>query len=134
MSDTPITLLYVEDEPRSRKVMQMAISELARVELIMFEDSADFPARAATLTPAIVFLDIQMQPYTGFEMLAALRQNPAYDRVPVIAMTASVMNEEIEQLRSAGFNGCIAKPIDIDTFPESVRMILNGEAVWRIVA
>lgn len=134
---TPMTIiLYVEDEPRSRRVMQMMTSDMDDIELIVFEDSTDFAARAAAISPvpSLVFLDIHMTPLTGFEMLRILRGMPAYDAVPVVAMTASVMNEEIEELRRAGFNGCIAKPIDMDTFPDSIRRILQGEALWRILS
>jgi CheY-like chemotaxis protein len=52
----------------------------------------------------------------------------------VVALTASVMNEEVEQLRAAGFHSCLAKPIDIDTFPDVLNRILDGESVWRILA
>jgi CheY-like chemotaxis protein len=66
-------------------------------------------------------------------MLAMLRQLPDFAHVPAVAITASVMNEEIAKLRTAGFNGCVAKPIDMDTFPDCVEQLLKGEAVWRIV-
>jgi CheY-like chemotaxis protein len=135
MTPFPIVILYVEDEPRSRKVMQMIVSEIDIAYLLIFDDSTNFLARVDALNPmpTLVFLDIHMEPYNGFEMLAMLRQLPKYDTVPIVAMTASVMNEEIEQLRAAGFNGCIGKPIDIDTFPDAIQRILNGEVLWRIV-
>lgn len=130
-----LTILYVEDEPRSRKVMQMMAMEMDLPSLKMFEDSTDFLERAVALNPRpdLVFLDIHVQPHSGFAMLEMLRHSEHFAKTPVVAMTASVMNEEIQQLRDAGFNGCIAKPLDMDTFPRSVERILNGEAVWHIV-
>ena len=105
------------------------------LEHVLSPNAVHFLARVDALNPmpTLVFLDIHMEPHNGFEMLAMLRQLPKYDTVPVVAMTASVMNEEIEQLRTAGFNGCIGKPIDIDTFPDAIQRILNGEVLWRIV-
>ena len=50
--------------------------------------------------------------------------------MPIIALTASVMREEVRKLMSAGFNGCLAKPIDLATFPDTLRRIMAGEAVW----
>lgn len=134
MNFNPV-LLYVEDEPRSRKVMQMITSDMGLTDVIIFEDSTDFQARVSALHPRpdIVFLDIHMKPYTGFEMLAMLRKMPQFDGIPVVAMTASVMNEEVQQLRSAGFDGCLAKPIDMDTFPDTVQRIMKGELIWRII-
>ena len=113
----------------------MITSDLELPHVKIFEDSTDFLARASALDPKpdLIFLDIHMKPYTGFEMLAMLRQSGAFVGIPVVAMTASVMNEEIQQLRTAGFDGCVAKPIDFDSFPEILNRIMSGEKVWRIL-
>jgi CheY-like chemotaxis protein len=134
MTGKPV-ILYVEDEPRSRRVMQMITDDMELPNVTIFEDSTDFLTRAAALEPKpdVIFLDIHMKPYTGFEMLAMLQKSSTFDGVPVVAMTASVMNEEIQQLRSTGFDGCVAKPIDFDSFPEVLNRIMRGEKVWRIV-
>jgi CheY-like chemotaxis protein len=135
MSKAHPVILYVEDEPRSRKVMSLIAADMHVGELILFEDSSDFQARVQRLDsrPDLIFLDIHVKPISGFEMLALLRELPLFDDVPVVAMTASVMNEEIQQLETAGFNGCLAKPIDMDTFPDTVARILAGEPVWRVI-
>lgn len=134
MNEKPV-ILYVEDEPRSRKVMQMIGREIGISDILIFEDSTDFQARVSALVPKpdVIFLDIHMKPQTGFEMLAILRKLPQFNGIPVVAMTASVMNEEVQQLRTAGFDGCLAKPIDMDTFPELLERIMNGERIWRII-
>jgi CheY-like chemotaxis protein len=136
MTTDPPTILYVEDEARSRKVMQMLAIDLGVSKLFIFEDSRDFLARVETLEikPDLVFLDIHVKPYNGFEMLKMLREMRRFDGIPIVAMTASVMNEEIQQLRAANFSGCLAKPIDMDTFPDSVNRIRNGESIWQIVS
>jgi hypothetical protein len=43
------------------------------------------------------------------------------------------MNEEIDQLQRAGFQGCLAKPIDADSFPDVLKRIQAGEVVWQII-
>jgi DNA-binding NarL/FixJ family response regulator len=43
------------------------------------------------------------------------------------------MNEEVQQLRMAGFDGCLAKPIDLETFPETLDRIIAGEVLWRVM-
>lgn len=127
-------VLYVEDEVRSRRVMELIALDMGLPGLVMFEDSNDFLVRAEQLDPKpdIIFLDVHVKPHSGFEMLRMLRQSPHFSSTPVVAMTASVMNEEIHLLQTAGFNGCLAKPVDMDTFPDSVGRILNGETLWRI--
>jgi hypothetical protein len=42
------------------------------------------------------------------------------------------MNEEVQQLEAAGFNGAIAKPLDREVFPELVEQILDGKTVWYV--
>jgi CheY-like chemotaxis protein len=130
------TVLYVEDDANSRDVMRMMLKMSMRLPIVtFFENSQNFLDRLLALTPRpdIIFLDIHLKPISGFEMLRIIREQPIFGHVPVVALTASVMNEEIHRLRNAGFDGCISKPIDIETFPEHMQRILNGETVWRIM-
>ncbi|MBZ0309834.1 MAG: response regulator, partial [Anaerolineae bacterium] len=129
------TLLYVEDDQGSRKVMQMLVSTLPQaVQLAIFDDSTDFMERLAALNPVpdVFLLDIHVSPHNGFGMLAMLRQHPHYAEKMVIALTASVMNEEINQLKEAGFDGVLAKPLNFHTFPDTMLRILAGEHIWTV--
>jgi CheY-like chemotaxis protein len=135
MSSFP-AVLYVEDDPRSRKVLEVLLKrEMMLDHVSIFEDSADFVARVNALTPKpdIVLLDIHVKPYNGFEMLNLLRGIDGLKTVPVVALTASVMNEEVIKLREVGFHSVIAKPVDVDAFPDVLERILRGESIWRIV-
>jgi CheY-like chemotaxis protein len=117
--------------------MQMLLSGRMKLpHVTLLEDSQDFMAKVAMIDPKpdIVFLDIHVKPYDGFEMLAMLRELSWTADVPIVALTASVMNEEVQKLRTSGFDGCLAKPIDMQTFPDSIYRILGGENIWRIVS
>jgi two-component system cell cycle response regulator DivK len=127
--------LYVEDDPLSREVMRMIMTNGAGVtQLTIFEDSVDFLPRlkALDIRPNLILLDVHVTPLSGLDMLHMLRDDPDYEMSLVIALTASVMNEEIEQLRNSGFDGAIAKPLSVTTFPGLLERILAGEAVWYI--
>src|SRR4051794_2889116 len=129
MSPDPV-FLYVEDEPMSRKVMELLmVRGLGYEHLTIFENSERFIQRleALELRPTVIFLDIHMKPLSGFEMLHLLRQHSVFQQTRVIAVTASVMNEEVEMLREVGFDGAIAKPIDQTLFPGLLSRILQGE-------
>jgi CheY-like chemotaxis protein len=128
------TFLYVENDEMSREVMRALLTRgLGYPEVIMFENSADFEMRLDSLRhkPDVIFLDIHMEPIDGFQMLDLIRRNPHYDAVAVVALTASVMYEEVRKLRDAGFDGVIAKPINFDTFPAALDRILSGGQVWN---
>lgn len=135
MPSKPV-VLYVEDDHLSRMVLEILLTiQLDLATLHIFEDSANFLARVRALDPQpnLFFLDIHVKPISGFDMLSILRADPAYAKIPVIALTASVMNEEVQRLHQAGFDGCLAKPLDNETFAETFAHILAGERVWRIL-
>ncbi|MBC7813552.1 MAG: response regulator [Burkholderiales bacterium] len=134
MQELPV-ILYVEDEAHSRKVMRLLANDIGVPQITIFEDSVDFMERVEALDPKpdLIFLDIHLKPYTGFEMLQMLRESRNFSDTLVVAITASVMNEEVQQLRVAGFDGCLAKPIDMDTFPDTLQRIMNREEIWRIL-
>lgn len=127
--------LYVEDDPLSREVMEMLLTQLIGVKsLITFDDSTNFMPRVRTLnpTPDLILLDIHITPEDGYTLLKQLRSDAQFATARIIAVTASVMVEEVRQLQSSGFDGAIAKPLDMTTFPTLIRRIQNGEAVWQI--
>jgi CheY-like chemotaxis protein len=127
--------VYVEDDAASRKVMELMMHKaIGTTNLTVFENSQDFIARLKSLSnrPDVVMLDIHVKPHDGFEMLQLLRAEPDYEHIKVIALTASVTNEEIELLRTSGFDGAIGKPLGLSTFPNLLDRVLKGEAVWFI--
>jgi len=130
-------VLYVEDEALSRKVMEMMLVGRLKLDHVsIFEDSQDIVERTRALDPQpdVIFLDIHMRPHNGFDVLEMLREIPSLADVPIVALTASVMNEEVQRLESAGFDGCLSKPIDTDTFSDNLNRILAGEEIWNIIS
>lgn len=135
MEKLPV-VLYVDDDAPSRKLMRLLLSGRMKLpDVTIFEDSQDFLGRVNGLNmkPDVIFLDIHVKPYSGFDMLKTLRAMEWTQGKPIVALTASVMNEEVQTLRMAGFNGCLAKPINLNTFPDTFQRILRGETIWNIV-
>jgi len=127
--------LYVEDDPLSQEIMRMIMAHGMGIENpVIFDSSQDFMKRILGLNPKpeIIMLDIHITPLDGFEMLGLLRSNRDFRSTKIIALTASVMNEEIEKLRLAGFDGAIAKPLSLHTFPALMQQIIAGENVWHV--
>jgi CheY-like chemotaxis protein len=127
--------LCVEDDEMNRVAVKAVFSRVMGIQrLVVFDDSTDFMSRLKSLQerPTVFLLDIHVRPYNGFEMLKMLRGDPDYRDAKVIAFTASVMNEEIEQLRDSGFDSGIGKPINVSAFPGLIKRIVQGETVWYI--
>lgn len=135
MTEEPLRLVYVEDDPSSRRLISLIIeATFEGSQVTIFEDSANFLERVRALAsvPHLFFLDVHIKPYSGYEMLKLLQGDPNYRQVPCIAMTASVMTDEIKSLQAAGFHGLIAKPVRKKTLPELIVRILAGESVWVV--
>ena len=128
-------ILYVEDDRFSRKVVQVLFDEVMELtKLTVFENSEAFLTKVEALPnkPELIFLDIQMKPIDGFAMLELLRNHNDYRSATIIALTANVMAHDVEKLKQVGFDGLIGKPIMSDIFPELVKRIVDGEAIWYI--
>lgn len=130
-----LKVLYVEDDAQSREVILM-IERMnpGFMQTTMFSDSSHFEQRLLELTPPpdVILLDIHVKPLTGFQMLDIVRAHPQFSATPVVALTASVMNEEIDLLRVAGFHGGLGKPLNIDAFSTLLQRIVRGEIIWHV--
>jgi CheY-like chemotaxis protein len=129
-------LVYVEDDEASIVVMKAIVERVMKLQTLhVLQNRADFMQQVKHLgvMPDIFLFDIQMKPYDGFELLSMLRDDPEFNKSKVVALTASVMSEEVARLKRRGFDGAIAKPLNIDAFPDLIAKIMDGESVWYIV-
>lgn len=129
------SIVYVEDDVGSQKVMRGLVETLGfSIQLHIFEDSNDFISRVEALNtePDLFLLDIHISPLNGFEMLQVLRQHEKFNAKMIVALTASVMNEEVKRLKDAGFDGILAKPLKFQAFPQQIQQLLAGKHLWAI--
>ena len=134
MDEQP-TFLYLDDDPMARQILSVMFRNAGYSQLVTFADSADFMARVEALWPPpdVFLLDIHIAPYNGFQMLELLRAHESFQNKMVVAVTASVMHDEVVLLQRAGFNGALGKPIDFDNFEPLIKSILAGDTIWHIV-
>ena len=79
----------------------------------------------------IILLDLMVsEQISGYDIFDEIRTQPEFDAVPIVAVSASEPSASISKTRSKGFSGFIAKPIDIDRFPQQLVQVLSGEPVW----
>lgn len=129
-------LVYVEDDEASIIVMKAIVEKVMKLKTLhVLQNREDFmqQVRQLDVKPDIFLFDIQMKPYDGFDLLSMLREDPQFKESKVVALTASVMSEEVARLKRRGFDGAIAKPLNIDAFPDLIDRIMQGESVWYIV-
>ncbi|MFN8596466.1 MAG: response regulator [Anaerolineae bacterium] len=80
----------------------------------------------------LILMDIHLPYEDGFEALVRLRNEPRFKDTLIVAVTADANEGTFSRAKKAGFDGFIGKPIDPDRFPEQIRTILKGEAVWSM--
>jgi CheY-like chemotaxis protein len=120
------TILLVEDNERNRKLVR-TILEFRGHDVIECEDGEPSLELARAHKPALVLMDIQLPTMDGITALGRLRADPDTAAIPVVAVTASVTPGERERVVAAGFNGYVAKPIDVSTFGDMVESHVGGK-------
>lgn len=80
----------------------------------------------------LVLMDLRLPHEDGYEALRQIRTHPQLKDTLVVVVTAQGSAAEMEKARTAGFDGFISKPLDVDRFPEQIGQILNGEEVWDL--
>lgn len=113
-------VLLVEDNDKNMKLARDLL-RFHGFETIEATNAEDGIVLAHERQPAIVLMDIQLPGIDGVTALGRLRADARTARIPIVAMTASVMKEDRERFETAGFDGFLMKPIDVRAFPQQVR-------------
>jgi len=117
-------VLIVEDNERNLKLVRdvLQVKGYTTLEAGTAEDGIKL---AAERKPDLILMDIQLPGMNGIDALRALRSDPSTANIPVVAVTASVMQQDRKQITEAGFNGYVGKPINIKEFLGAVRSALG---------
>jgi len=112
-------ILIVEDNPRNMKLVRdvLQVKGHTTLEATTGEDGV---ALAMEKLPDLVLMDIQLPGINGIQALGQLRANATTAKIPVIAVTASVMQQDRKLITEAGFDGYIGKPINLAEFLQTV--------------
>jgi two-component system, cell cycle response regulator DivK len=113
-------ILVVEDNAKNMKLVRdvLQASGYRTLEAATGEDAI---ALAASHAPALVLMDVQLPGIDGIAALARLRGDDRTAAIPVLALTAQAMQGDEERFLAAGFDGYVAKPVDIVELVAAVR-------------
>ncbi|HET8568450.1 MAG TPA: response regulator [Candidatus Limnocylindria bacterium] len=118
-------ILIVEDNEKNMKLARDVL-RFAGFRTVEATDGETGIRMASEHQPDLVLMDIQMPGIDGITAFERIRKDAATSKIPVVALTASVMANDRERFDKAGFDGFIAKPIDIKVFPDQVRGYLRA--------
>jgi two-component system cell cycle response regulator DivK len=120
-------ILIVEDNEKNLKLVRdvLQVKGYRTLDTTTAEEGIKV---AVEKKPDLILMDIQLPGMNGIEALKVLRADPATSAIPVIAVTASVMQQDRTLITEAGFDAYVSKPISIKEFLEAVNKTLAGKA------
>jgi signal transduction histidine kinase len=120
-----IRILYVEDDAPSRMLVKQVL-QFAGYQVFEAEDGMTGIRVAQETKPDLILMDVNMPGLDGHEAATKIKSLPGMSDLPIIAVTANVMEGDRERALTAGCDGYLAKPIDVDALPNQITEFLRG--------
>ena len=114
-------VLYVEDDPASLKLMETIVGRLTKLTLISADDAETALLLAEARQPDIILMDIDLPGMNGIKALEHLHANAKTRDIPVIALSANAMSDQINKAMEAGFLRYLTKPIKVDKLLNAIK-------------
>ncbi len=125
-ADGYFTVLYIEDNPLHRLLMEEVFADLTNARLVTANDAESGIEVATAQRPALILMDIDLPGMSGFQArarLAGVRETAA---IPVVALTAGAPDFDMQQGLAAGFSDYLTKPFDIERLIEVIDRFTNA--------
>ena len=125
-------IVIVEDDTNSY-LATMDLLKMEGADSIYGCSSSDEAMELVETLPKVdlFLLDIYMPGGTGYDLIKRIREDPNLCESKIVALTASVMYDDIRRVKEAGFDSFIGKPVRPARFANQVRQILAGEILWE---
>jgi CheY-like chemotaxis protein len=131
MDNTEIEILLVEDNPNDAELTIRALkkSNIAN-GIIHLKDGpsaleflfgkGEYKSRNTDKKPLLILLDLKMPKVDGFEVLTSVKSDELTKKIPVVVLTSSRENPDIERAYALGANSYIVKPVDFEGFQKAI--------------
>lgn len=118
----PHLLLYVEDNPETLKLMEQLIARHPEMRILTAKNGYEGIALAGSYFPEVILMDINLPGISGLDVMKLIRLDPATAHIPVIALSANAMPQDIEKGLEEGFFRYLTKPIKFDELIETLNI------------
>jgi two-component system cell cycle response regulator DivK len=119
-------ILIVEDNDKNLKLVRDVL-QAKGYKTLEAGTAEDGLVIARGEAPDLILMDIQLPGMNGIDALKALRADPATAALRVVAITASVMQQDRQEIMRAGFDGFIEKPINLRGLLDTVQKAMRTE-------
>ena len=131
MSNSELEILLVEDNPHDAELTIRALKKHNVAQSIVhLKDGAEaldfifgkgaFEGRNIQSKPKVILLDLKMPKVDGIEVLKEVKGNAVTRKIPVVVLTSSREDPDIDKCYELGVNSYIVKPVEFDNFLKAV--------------
>ncbi len=141
MENEKYDIILVEDNPNDIELMVHSLKKnhLAN-NLIVLEDGelaldyifcrGQYSDRNSAELPKVIFLDLKLPKVNGLEVLGQVKSNDKTKKIPIVIVTSSREDPDIEAAYTLGANSYVVKPVDFDKFKKTINQL---GLYWLIV-
>ncbi len=143
MGNMEIEILLIEDNVHDAELAMRSLrtNDIA-IKIIHLKDGVEaldflfgtglFDGRDINDKPKVILLDLKLPKINGLEVLERIKANPLTKKIPVVVLTSSNENLDVDRAYEVGANSYIVKPVDFDSFHKIVKnmgiyWLLNNE-------
>ena len=127
-------IIIVEDNPEDSELMirslkknnlsnNLILLEDGELALDFFFRRGKYKERKATKSNLMIFLDLKLPKVDGLEVLRQLKSNKNTKKIPVVIVTSSKQDPDINTAYELGANSYVVKPVDYEKFTETIKQL-----------
>jgi two-component system, cell cycle response regulator DivK len=121
-------ILIVEDDEKSRRLMRDVLTHQG-YDILETDRGEQALEMIRAHRPDLVLLDILLPGISGLDTIREIRNDASIADTPVIAVTASVMDNDRGKIRAAGFDAFEPKPLNLKAFLETVKSFTPSHSI-----
>jgi len=117
-------LLLVDDEPSIVKMVGKRL-EVEGYEVLVAADGQEALAKARTEHPSLIILDLRLPKLNGYEVCTMLKQDPRYQKIPILMFTAKAQEKDEKLGIACGADAYLRKPFQAQELLGRIRALLD---------
>ena len=117
--------VLIVDDNDNNLMLEKDLLEVAGFEVFLAKNATDGITSARKVKPDIIVMDVRLPDMRGPEAAQILRQDKETSDIPIVFVTASVMAEGKEEIKTITDSGFIGKPINTRTFAAEISQFIK---------
>ncbi len=119
-------VLHIEDNEMNVELAYSIFEEMPGLELIIAADAKTGVSLARSRLPDLILMDINLPGMDGISAAKLIKETSETKDIPIIALSAEAMSDDIDRAMEVGFEEYITKPFKVSSFMDLINSILSG--------